>query len=41
MICGIYIIEFKTPVWGWYVGQSQDVESRWKQHKKKAADGTH
>lgn len=39
MTCGIYIIEFKTPVWGWYIGQSKNIEARWLQHKKDYSDG--
>jgi hypothetical protein len=41
MTVGIYLIEFKKPVWGWYVGQSTDIENRFLQHKELFSKGKH
>lgn len=41
MTTGIYLLTFKKPVWGWYVGKSTNIEKRYLQHLDQLTKGTH
>lgn len=41
MTTGIYLLTFKKPVWGWYIGKSVDIENRYSQHILSLTSGTH
>lgn len=41
MTTGIYLLLFKSPAWGWYVGKSKNIENRFQEHCLKLSQDSH